>query len=46
MVNTNIAEIYARITRRNLDGHNFYFYLVPFENLDSTQKMVLEGALQ
>ncbi len=46
MVNTNIAEIYARITRRKLDGHNFYFYLVPFENLDSTQEMVLEGALQ
>ena len=45
-ITTNIAEIYAKISRRNLEGHNFYFYLVPFENLDSAQKDVLEGALR
>lgn len=45
-INANIKEIYAKISRRNLDGHNFYFYLVPFENLDSAQEEVLKGALQ
>lgn len=45
-INANITEIYAKISRRNLDGHNFYFYLVPFENLDSAQEEVLKGALQ
>ena len=45
-INANISEIYTKISRRNLDGHNFYFYLVPFENLNSAQKEVLKGALQ
>lgn len=45
-INANIKEIYAKISRRNLDGHNFYFYLVPFENLDSAQEEVLKGALR
>ena len=45
-INANITEIYAKISRRNLDGHNFYFYLVPFENLDSAQEEVLRRALQ
>lgn len=45
-INDNIEEIYAKISRRNLDGHNFYFYLVPFDNLDSTQEEVLKGALR
>lgn len=45
-ITDNIEEIYAKISRKNLDGHNFYFYLVPFENLDSTQEEVLKGALR
>lgn len=45
-IKSNIKEIYAKITRKNLNGHSFYFYLVPFEKLDSTKTAVLEGALQ
>ena len=45
-IKSNIEEIYAKITRKNLDGHSFYFYLVPFEKLDSAKTAVLEGVLQ
>lgn len=46
LISENIKEIYAKIDRRSLNGHSFYFYLVPFENLVTAQKDVLKGALQ
>lgn len=41
----NIDKIYAKITKKQLDGHPFYFYLVPFEELDSAKDEILKEAL-
>ncbi len=42
----NLSNIFSKISTHNLNGHPFYFYLVPFENLSSAQNTVLEGVLK
>ena len=41
-----LPSILERIERRGLLGHAFYFYLVPFEQMDENQKEVLTKVVE
>ena len=41
-----IPSILKRIEDRGLLGHSFYFYLVPFEQMDENQKEVLTKVVE
>ena len=40
-VDTISESINKRIKKRNLDGHNFYVYIVPFTEIDLNRKEIL-----
>lgn len=42
-VKTNIGKIIKAIDDNDLIGHSFYVYVLPFTNLDSSRKKVMEG---
>ena len=40
-INKKIANIIEGIKKRNLLGHNFYIYIVPFTEIEETRKKIL-----
>ncbi len=41
-----MPRIFEKIEKRKLTGHAFYFYIVPFEDMENTKKKVLKGVME
>lgn len=45
-VNSRMEHIRKKIVEFKLQGHNFYFYIIPFTNIDEVRKKIIEGVVK
>lgn len=41
-----LPSILTQISDKQLSGHSFYFYIVPFENMEENREVILRGTIE